>query len=380
MNGNPLYQLATDHLAGFIALGILPLVWLVIRRRGTPMLAPVQWLLFWLVAGSAAVHAGLALASTEHGLAFQALFMADAVALAVVARRVLRGQPAGRFGAAVLAGSIVAYWGSALSGEAPDQIGLATKLCEILALAIVLRPALGARRRAFRSVAGSAAIAVFVIGTGFSSWVGAFRASAEGAGAIAGHHVHAGHVPPPGAVMPAVPAREPTAAEQAAATALVNTARTALAKYNDIAVAATDGYQVSGITGVDFHAQNPKYENDGRIFDPAHPETLVYGLAPNGRPVLLGAMFMMPSIDQPGPTPGGPLTVWHAHQHVCISLTPPGLAGLLSPLGMCPVGTFEMPLSAQMIHIWTVPGAPETIGDLDEGWRRAYLQSTLTRP
>ena len=160
----------------------------------------------------------------------------------------------------------------------------------------------------------------------------------------------------------------------------MNIARTALAKYNDIAVAAADGYQVNGIQGVDFHAQNPKYENDGRIFDPARPETLVYGLAPNGRPVLLGAMFMMPSIDQPGPTPGGPLTVWHAHQHVCISLTPPGLAGLLSPLGMCPVGTFEMPLSAQMIHIWTVLGAPETIGDLDEGWRRAYLQSTLTRP
>jgi hypothetical protein len=380
MTGNPLYLLAADHLAGVIALGILPPLWWLIRRRGTPRLAPVQWLLFWLLAGSSALHAGLAFASSGHGLALQALFMADAVALGIVADRVLRGESAGRFGAAVLAGSIVAYGGAALSGEPPDQIGLANKLSEILALAIVLRPALGARRRALRSLAGSAAIAFLVIATGASSWIGAFRASAEGAGAIAGHHVHSGHVPPPGAVMPAVPAREPTAAEQAAAAQLVLTARTALAKYNDVAVAAADGYEVNGISGVDFHAQNPKYQNDGRIFDPAHPETLVYGLAPNGRPVLLGAMFQMPKIDEPGPTPGGPLTVWHAHQHICISLTPPALAGLLSPLGMCPVGTFDMPLTSQMIHIWIVPGAPETIGDLDEGWRRAYLQASMTRP
>ena len=380
MNGNPLYQLAADHLAGVIALGILPLVWWLIRRRGTPNLAPIQWLLFWLLAGSSALHAGLAFASSEHGLALQALFMADAVLLAVVADRLLRGQFAGRLGAAVLTGSIVAYWVAALSGEPPDQIGLANKLSEILALAIVLRPALETRRPALRSVAGSAAIAVFVIGTGASSWIGAFRASAEGPGAVAGHHVHAGAVPPPGAVLPAVPARDATPAEQAAATQLVMTARTALAKYADPAVAAADGYDVKGIAGIDFHANNPKYEHDGRVLDPAHPETLVYAVAPNGRPVLMGAMFQMPGIEQPGPTIGGPLTVWHAHQHICISLTPPALAGLLSPLGMCPVGTIDMPLTAQMIHIWIVPGAPDPIGDLDEGWRRAYLQASLTRP
>ncbi len=380
MTGNPLYQLAADHLAGLIALGILPLVWWLLRQRGVPRLAPVQWLLFWLLAGSAAIHAGLALAASEHGLPLQVLFMVDAIFLAVVADRVLRGRPAGRLGAAVLAGSIVAYWVSALSGEPPDQIGLVTKLGEILALAIVLQPALGARRRALRSVAGSIAITLFVVGTAATSWIGAFRASADGPGAVAGHHVHAGGVPPPGAVMPAVPARDATPAEQAAATTLVMTARTALAKYADTAVAAADGYNVKGIAGIDFHANNPAYEHDGRVLDPAHPETLVYAVAPNGRPVLMGAMFLMPSIEQPGPTIGGPLTVWHAHQHVCVSVAPLGLAGLLSPLGMCPVGTIDLPLTAQMIHIWIVPGAPEVFGDLDEGWRRAYLQASLTRP
>jgi len=154
----------------------------------------------------------------------------------------------------------------------------------------------------------------------------------------------------------------------------------AFARYADVSVAAADGYNVKGIVGIDFHASNPANENDGRILDVAHPETLVYGVAPNGKPVLMGAMFLMPKIGEPGPMVGGPLTVWHAHQHVCISLTPPGLAGLLSPLGGCPVGTFDLALTAEMIHIWIVPGAPETFGDLDEAWRRAYVASTIARP
>jgi hypothetical protein len=181
-------------------------------------------------------------------------------------------------------------------------------------------------------------------------------------------------------VLPVVPEREPTPAERAAAAELVNAARVALARYADPAIAAADGYRVNGLAGIDFHAANPANENDDRVLDPAHPETLVYAVAPDGRPVLMGAMFMMPKIGAPGPTIGGPLTVWHAHEHVCFSLTPPGLAGLLSPLGMCPLGTIDVPLTAEMIHIWIVPGAPEPFGDLDEAWKRDYLQATATRP
>jgi hypothetical protein len=91
----------------------------------------------------------------------------------------------------------------------------------------------------------------------------------------------------------------------------------------------------------------------------------------------MGAMFLMPKIGESGPMVGGPLTVWHAHQHICFSLTPPGLTGILSPLGGCPVGSIDIPLTAEMIHIWIVPGAPEPFGDLDDGWKRAYLQSAV---
>ena len=384
VGGSPLYQISAEHLAAVFALGVLLGAAWLLRRSGArafvPSLAPADWLLAGLLAGSAAIHAGLAVGHDEGAAGIRALFLVDAFLLGVIARRVLVGIPAGRLGVAVLVGSIVAYWLSALGGEAPDQVGLATKLGEILALAIIVRPAPSRRGASLRGVAGSIAIALLVVGTAASSWVGAFRASAAEPGAVAGHHVHAGSVAPPGTILPVVPEREPTPAERAAAADLVTAARVALSRYADPAVAAADGYRVNGLAGIDFHAANPANENDDRVLDPAHPETLVYAVAPDGRPVLMGAMFLMPKIGTPGPTIGGPLTVWHAHEHVCFSLTPPGLAGLLSPLGMCPLGTIDMPITAEMIHIWIVPGAPEPFGDLDEAWKRAYLQATSSRP
>ena len=378
--GSPLYQVSAEHLAGLVLAAVVLAAgaWLL-RRRGAPRLAPVQWLLVALLGASAAIHAGLALGHDGHGGGIRALFLVDAALLGVVARRVLRGSRPGRLGAAVLFGSIGAYWASAIAGTSPDQVGLATKLSELLALAIVLRPAPAARWRAARAFAGSGAICALVVLTAASSWAGAFRASASEPGQAADHHVHGGGVPRPGTVLPVVPMREPTAAERAAAAGLLEATRVALARYADPVLAAADGYQVSGLAGLDFHAANPAHEKDGRFLDPAHPETLVYAVAPDGRPVLMGAMFMMP-MGRPGPAIGGPLTVWHGHEHVCFSLTPPGLAGLLSPLGGCPIGTIDIPKTGEMIHIWTVPGAPQPYGDLDDAWKRAYLEATVARP
>ena len=380
--GSPLYDASPEHVVALIALAALPVAFWLLRRPGLPLLTPIAWLLAALVSASAAFHAGLAIANADHGAGLRLLFLVDAALLGLIARRVLKGSRPGRLGVAVLVGSIVAYWMSALRGESPDQIGLVTMLFEILALAIIVQQSSsqGSRLAAARGFARGLALVLLVIGTSASSWVGAFRASAEGPGAVAGHHVAAGGVAAPGSVMPAVPARDATPAEYEAAQTLVVTARTALARYADPAAAAADGYNIEGLRGIDFHAANPVYEQDGVIFDPARPETLVYAVAPDGRPVLMGAMFLMPKIGEPGPTVGGPLTVWHGHEHICISLTPPGLAGLLSPLGACPIGTFDLPRTAEMIHIWIVPGAPDPIGDLDDAWKRAYLQATVTRP
>lgn len=372
MIGSPLYHLDTGHIVGVLALVVVPVALWVLRRRSAAGLPPIDWLLIGLLLGSAAIHAGLVIGN-DHGPAIGLLFVLDAVALVVIARRVLRGSPAGRAGAIVLVGSVAAYW-LAMLNEPPDQLGIATKLGEILALAIVLRPAPNARRRMLGSIGRNVAICVLVIGTASSSWLGAFRASAAEPGAVAGHNVHGGSVPPPGTVFPLSAGRDATSSEQAAANSFLLSARAALARYAEPAIAAADGYKVDGLAGIDFHATNPGYEKDGRVFDPAHPEGLVYAVAPSGRPVLLGAVFQMQDLGQPGPAIGGPLTAWHAHEEVCISLTPPALAGLLSPLGGCPVGSIVIPRTAQMIHVWLVPGAPEPFGDLSEAWRRDYLR------
>ena len=377
VGGSPLYRLAPDHAAAAMLLLLVALLVVrLVRGPGARSRSPLELLLFALVAGSAAVHAGLALGD-DHGGGANALFALDALLLALVARRVWRGSPVGRLGVAVLLGSIAAYCASALRGDAPDQLGLLTKTAEILALAIVAPRPLGAAPRPLRSAAAGAAVVLLVVGTAASVWIGAFRASAATHDEVAGHHVHGGAVAPPGTVLPAVPERDATAGERRAVAQFVVTARAALGRYADPAVAAADGYRVDGMRGIDFHAPNPSYEKDGHVFDPERPETLVYALAPDGRPVLMGALFLMPELGQAGPTIGGPLTVWHAHEQICFSLVPPTLAGLVSPFGMCPLGSIAVPLSGEMIHLWLVPGAPVPFGDLDEAWKRAYLAALV---
>ena len=294
--------------------------------------------------------------------------MVDAVLLAEAARRLALGRswrlPAG----IVLLGSLGGYWAAVLGGEAPDQVGLATKLVEITALAIVLRPA--DERRRLRGWAASGTTIGLVVVTAVTAWIGAFAV----AGGPGGHaHDHgAGAVPGPGTLLHVGIAHDASAGETRAAAELHDATVGGIARYADPAIAADDGYDVVGITGLDFHATNPAYEDDGRILDPQRPETLVYAQGAGG-PVLLGAMFQMPAFDEPGPTVGGPLTVWHGHEQVCISLLPPGLTGIVSPLGGCPVGSVAIPRTVEMMHVWTAPGAPQPFGDLDDTWRRAFV-------
>ncbi len=114
--------------------------------------------------------------------------------------------------------------------------------------------------------------------------------------------------------------RSPTDSELLAADEFHQRVVEELAPYQDPAVAAEAGYKIGQITTLDFHADNPALKKDGRIMDPAYPETLVYAAGPEG-PVLVGAMFQMDELGDTGPAIGGPLTVWHAHDHVCISFT-----------------------------------------------------------
>jgi hypothetical protein len=318
----------------------------------------------WLLTTSASVHAGLVVGHEWTLLTLG--YAAYAGSLALVVRRLVLGRSWRLAAAFVLVAGILAYLVSLVNGHPPDQLGLATKLVELAALALVIRPE---RDRApWRRLAGSTAIVTLVVLTGLAGWTGAFLA-AEAEGDTGSHH--GGAMPQPSSVIRHHEDRAPTSAERAAADAFYLRAAAALTAYADPEAAAADGYQVDGIRGDDFHAVNPGYQADGRIFDPERPENLIYAATDRG-PVLLGAMYEMPEIGQRGPAIGGPLTVWHEHENVCLTLVPPGLSGLQSPFGLCPIGSILLPRTPEMIHLWVVPGAPR-FGDIDDDERAEYL-------
>ena len=374
--GSPLYRVVPHHAPALVAAALVPVaLWLTARRgdTGGRIAAPLvdgyrrlpaqNRLLVWLLLVTAVVHVGLI--PGEERPVLRLLFALDAAALLVVARRLVLGRRWRLLCALLLLGSVLAYGVAVVASEPPDQVGLATKIVELAALAVVLRPARPTRRR--RLGASTATVALVLI-AGVTAWAGAFAAASRGA------HGHHGLAPAPGMAMTPAPEREPTPAERGAADRFYRRAAAALRRYRDPAVAAADGYQVSGIVGTDFHAANPSYAADRRIFDPVRPENLIYAQTPRG-PVLLGAMYEMPSIGRLGPTIGGPLTEWHAHEHVCFSFVPPALSGLESPFGGCAAGSIDIPTTPEMIHLWVIPGMATRFGDLPDKQRAAYVAS-----
>ncbi len=390
---NPLYHIEGDHTAGLVGLAVLIAMTLLVaglarsgygparrmRYRYTA-LPPVDRFLVWCLAISAAVHLGLFGHRGPFGLAF----VVDGILLGGVALRILTGRPSRRVARVVLLGSLAAWWVTVLAGEPPDQLGIATKLIELAAIAIVLRPRPGRR---VRGALTGIVTTILVLVTGIAGWAGAFVAAqpqaqpvanvsgspGSGSSVVDSGHGH-GAVPGPTVVMDirAAGTGEASSAEQAAADRFYAATKAAVARFADPAMARAAGYRLDGLAGVDFHAVNSAYEGDGLVLDPARPEMLVYAASRRG-PILLGAAFVMPGLHESGPAVGGPLTTWHAHEDVCLSILPPGLSGALSPLGDCPVGSLTLPMTAEMLHVWVAPGAPTRFGDLPEAWRQAYV-------
>ena len=366
--GSPLYTVVSEHIAVLFLLVLLPLIgWLIartIRRRaaaghprsmalleGYRSLAKARQWAVWAVVSSALVH-GVLVFTHEFSL-YTLLYGVGAVVLTMTARWIVFGlRP--RLTALVLIGSIIAFW---FLGTPPDQVGIATKLIETFALALLVIPGHGVKR-----TFAPAGVVTLVVATGLAVWVGAFVSAGEEGGHYGGEY------PGPGTVVPYIDRLDATLAEEQAADDLYNRLVLAIAKYDDPAVAEADGYQVGTMVGTDHHADNPSFLEDGRIFDPERPETLVYAATPGG-PVLIGAMFQMPGLNNPGPRVGGPLTVWHSHENICFTLA----VGLMSPYGSCPAGALSIPLTNEMIHAWVLPGVEDEWGHLDEEWLAHYL-------
>jgi hypothetical protein len=110
------------------------------------------------------------------------------------------------------------------------------------------------------------------------------------------------------------------------------------------------------------HLVNWDWINDDVVLDPAHPESLVYRVTPQGR-VLEAAMFMAPAgtPDDQVPDVGGPITQWHIHDNLCYSpvemvdgAPERHVIGIVTTDGNCTRGEHPTP-EAPMLHVWVVP-------------------------
>jgi hypothetical protein len=159
--------------------------------------------------------------------------------------------------------------------------------------------------------------------------------------------------------------RTPTGAQMESAMQLVQTTSSEVAKYKNLDVAKADGYvPITDTRYPVVHYLNSGYMNDNDVLDPNHVQSLVYAFTPSG-PVLVAAMYLMPSVGDEGPMPGGCLTQWHAHTNLCIG-GPSGTISGFQTEGQCPAD--ERPLmTPEMMHVWQVPvpGGPLAMDPTD---------------
>jgi hypothetical protein len=158
----------------------------------------------------------------------------------------------------------------------------------------------------------------------------------------------------------------PTGAQTEAAMQLVQTTSAAVAPYKDLNVAKAAGYvPITDPSYPVVHYLKLSYMRGKYVLDPNHVQSLVYASTPNG-PVLVAAMYLMPSVGDQGPMPGGCLTQWHAHTNLCRG-GPTGTISGFQTNGVCPAdeNALETP---EMLHVWQVPvpGGPLTMDPTDQ--------------
>jgi hypothetical protein len=109
----------------------------------------------------------------------------------------------------------------------------------------------------------------------------------------------------------------------------------------------------------------------GYVLDPDHVQSLVYAFTPYG-PVLVAAMYLMPSVGEKGPMPYGCLVQWHAHTNLCMSLAKHEYQGFTP----CQAGTVNI-RTPVMTHVWQVPvpGGPLALDPSDLQVVEAAIQA-----
>lgn len=352
-----MFDISADHAIGLVVgLIALPVAAIVLRFQsgwsaasGTVQAAAV------LMAASGAVHLALIGHHIRTEPITAALFLVNGLAFLGLAATV-RWRRWRLASASLLVATILGYLvyiGIGLEG--PDQVGVATKLIELIALGLVLVPVQDERknsRRALRWTSLGVALPILTVMTASTAWiVDLARPDAR--------HVHAG------ALLQATNAL-PTQEQWDAANRLYAETKAAILPYQDSRKALAAGYRPGGPSNMpSTHWMNQAYVDAGYVMDPRRPQGLVYANTKHG-PVLLGAMFQMKNLGQFGPDPGGPLTAWHQHENICF--TPFGFEfSFMTPFATCPIGAIDISASP-MLHVWIVDnpkGGPFAV-DIDD--------------
>ena len=167
-------------------------------------------------------------------------------------------------------------------------------------------------------------------------------------------------------------ATKPTANQVLGAMEYVQSTSNAVAKYKDLNVAVAAGYRPITSTAYPVvHYLNAAYMSTKYAMDPNHVQSLVYAFTPYG-PVLVAAMYLMPSAADKGPMPYGCLVQWHAHTNLCYSST----TGTIDGFTPCAPGSFNL-LTPVMTHVWQVPvpGGPLALDPSDLQTVEAAVQA-----
>ena len=350
-----MFDIEPSHAVGLVAgLLMLPVALALVRLSAPHRRLPITTqIAVVLMAITGAIHLALIPNHLETDPITSGLFFFNGVAFIALAvlveRRWWRLESS-----ALIVLTVLGYLVYVVAGlEGPDQVGLATKLIELTALGMILVPARMERRKRDRTwywALLAAGLPVLIVLSGASVWITDLAHPDE-------RHVHAG------ALLQSTNAVA-THAQQAAATQLYEDTVAALMPYQDWRAAWAAGYRPGGPDHMpSTHWMNQAYVKAGYVMDPKHPQGLVYANSHHG-PVLLGAMFQMPRLNEFGPDPGGPLTAWHQHENICF--TPFGFEfSLMTPFAICPIGAIDIS-APPMLHVWIVdnPTGPFAV-DID---------------
>lgn len=166
------------------------------------------------------------------------------------------------------------------------------------------------------------------------------------------------------------------ASERAALADFVGDAEAGAMQYASLDDAAAAGYRIEELTSPDvapgrkvaarmgriYHVSNPNFAADGRVVEPAAPETLLYYEPVGGEPVLAGALFRT---ERGGTGPEAtviPEQLWHTHAK-CVDPEQRSLVDADEMTGECPAGSISRREPAWMTHVWF-------LDDLDAAFAR----------